>query len=305
VNLTARELSLFLRLSRPHYLVLGALLYGLGAAAGDYLAFRVDASVFMVGLILVLAIQLMTHYLVEYNQTVPAEEYPHPTPFSGRTGTLGGAALPRQTALAAAVITLGIGTTTASAFLVTGHGKLISWILLLLIFLGAYSFSAAPFRLQVSGLGELILSITVAVLLPAYGYALQTGELHRLLWMITTPLAALHMAMMIAVSVPDYVTNLKHNRRVLMVRLGWQTALRLHDVAVLFAILSMALALALGLPWRVVGGLVLVFPLAAAQVWQMARIRAGLPPQYRYLAIGGVALFLLSSYILLVGFLLA
>jgi len=304
VNLSLREVTLFLRLSRPHYLLLGALLYGLGAAAAYYLAFRIDAVVFLVGLILVLVIQLMTHYLVEYNNAVPAEEYHHRTPFTGRTGALGGSALPRRTALTAAVITLGIGATTASAFLVTGHVHLISWTLLLLIFLAAYAYSSGPFRLQVSGLGELILSIAVAMLLPAFGFSLQTGQLHRLVWMVTTPLAALHMAMMIALSVPDYVTNLNYDRKVLMVRLGWQTTLRLHDLAVLFAILSMGIGIMLGLPFRVARGLVLVLPLAAAQIWQMARVRAGLPPQYTYLAIGGVALFLLSAYILLVGFLL-
>jgi len=145
----------------------------------------------------------------------------------------------------------------------------------------------------------------MAGLIPTFCFALQTGELHRLLLMTTTPLVALHFATMIALELPNYASNIKWDKRTLMVRLGWVTAMRLHDLAILFAIVSFTVASFNGLPRRVTIGALIALPLAAAQIWQMDRIRRGYPARWRTLTNGALGLFGLTAYLELIGYLLS
>jgi 1,4-dihydroxy-2-naphthoate octaprenyltransferase len=109
--------------------------------------------------------------------------------------------------------------------------------------------------------------------------------------------------MMITFELPDYATDLKYNKRTLMVRLGWQTAMRMHDIAILFAVLSFFVAYANGLPWRVSLGALIVLPLAVAQIWQMGRIQRGQPPQWNTLTWSALLLFGMTAYLEWMGYL--
>lgn len=304
MNLSLRNLRLFLRLSRPLFLLGGFLVFGLGASIAAYLGRPIDFSLYVAGQALVSAIQLMTHYLNEYFDFPFDTENQNQTPFSGGSGALGPEGLPRQVALYAATVCLTIAATLGGILLVGGSVPIIAWILLLLGFLGAFFYSSPPLRLASSGYGELTTSLLVAGLIPYFAFALQTGEVHRLLVISTTPLIALHMAMMLVFELPDYASDLKHDKRTLMVRIGWRSGMRLHDLAVVFAIASFVIAYFSGFPRRVVMGMIIAFPLALAQIWQMGRIRRGFPPNWRVLTFSAVGLFALVVYLELIGYLL-
>lgn len=304
MKVTSRELLLFVKLSRPHYLLLGMLLYGVGGSIAGYLGRPLDVRLYLVGQALIIFIQLMGQYLHEYYWDPAPETSQARGLFTATSGAIGQEGLPRQTAWLSAVVALGLAATTASALLVSGEAPTLSWVVLLIIFLAAFAYSGPPLRLINSLFGELALSVTAAGLVPIFGYVLQTGEMHRLLLMTTTPLVALFLAMMVALSVPGYASDLKCGRRNLMVRLGWSSAMRIHDAAVVFAVLAFVVGFVSGMPWRVVRGEIILLPLAAAQIWQMARIRAGLSPQYRNLSLGAAGLLVLAAYLLLIGFLL-
>jgi 1,4-dihydroxy-2-naphthoate octaprenyltransferase len=122
--------------------------------------------------------------------------------------------------------------------------------------------------------------------------------------MSTTPLIALSFAMIIIFELPDYATDLKHDKRTLMVRLGWSAGMRAHDVAIVFALISYAAAFSLGLPPRVGLGALFVAPLALAQIWQLNRIRQGYPPRWNVLTFSAMALFAIAAYLELAGYLL-
>ncbi|NIS83255.1 MAG: hypothetical protein GTO14_24330 [Anaerolineales bacterium] len=303
MNLTLRNLRLFIRLSRPLFIFGAALLFGLGAAIASYLGRTIDLGHYLLGQALITFIQLMTHYLNEYYDGDADRDNPERTPFSGGSGVVGPDGLPRQTALYAAIVCIVIVSTLVSVSLVSGQFPLLAWLILLLIFLGAFFYNAPPVRLVSSGYGELTTSVLVAALVPTFSFTLQTGELHRLLVMSTTPLVALHLAMMIIFELPDYASDVKHDKRTLMVRLGWATTMRLHDIAIIFAIVSFAIAFASGLPRRVGLGAIIALPLAIAQVWQLERIRRGFPVRWRTLNFGAVGLFALTAYLILIGYL--
>lgn len=296
---------MFVRLSRPLFLMGGLLLYGLGASMLSYLGRPIDITRYVLGQALVTFTQLMAHYLNEYYDAPGDEDNPSRTPFSGGSGVLGPGGLPRRAALYAAAVCVLINGTLISVALAAGVLPALAWIIFVISFLLAFSYSSPPLRLIGSGFGEILTSIVVAGLLPAFAFAVQTGELHRLLLMSTTPLVAIHFAMIIAFEFPDYASDARQEKRTIMVRLGWEMAMRLHNFALLFAIASFVIAFLSGMPHRVVLGSLIALPLAAAQIWQMDRIRRGFAPRWNLLTMNALGLFALTAYLEMIGFVLS
>lgn len=303
--MSARNVLLFLRLSRPHFLLGSLLLYALGAAIARYLGVTIDASRYLVGQALVWLIQLMAHYLNEYHDAPRDQDNASRTWFSGGSGALGEGGLRREVALYAGIVCLAAAALIVVYLLLLGMVPLMAWLVLLLAFLGAYFYSQPPLRLLETGVGEAVAAVVVAGLVPTFAFALQTGSLHRLLLMSTTPLVALCLAMILAFELPDYASDLRHGKRNLMIRADWQIGMRLHDAAILFAFATLLMAGAFGLPRRVVLGSLIAAPLGLAQIWQMYRIRQGAPPRWRVLTLGAAGLFGLTTYLELAGYLLS
>ena len=155
------------------------------------------------------------------------------------------------TALFAAIGCLTLAASLASLLLVEGRASLIAWIVLLLGFLGAFSYNAPPLSLISTGYGEVVSSIVVAGLVPTFAFALQAGRLERLLLLTLAPLVALHFAMLLAFELPDFGSDAEGGKRTLTVRLGCMTAMRLHDLAIITAAIALVAAIASGVPTRV------------------------------------------------------
>ncbi len=302
MKITRHQLLLFLRLSRPHFLLGGLLLYALGASISSYLGKPVDSAVYILGQGIVTSIQLMTHYLNEYYDAPGDNANANRTLFSGGSGALGPEGLPRITALYAGIVAMASAAIFTVMLVARDTTPLLAWLVLIMAFVGAFGYSAPPLRLIHSGYGELVASFVVAGLIPTFAFCLQTGELHRLLFMTTLPLVALHFAMMISFEIPDYASDLKYGKRTLMVRAGWQTAMRFHDAAILFAGLAFLGAYLSGFPWRVSLGTLIAVPLGIAQIWQMSRIRRGQPPNWKILTLNAMLVFGLTAYLEWMGF---
>jgi 1,4-dihydroxy-2-naphthoate octaprenyltransferase len=300
-----RKIWLFVRLSRPIFLAGGALVYALGAAIAHYLGIKLDTTRYLIGQGLVLCIQLMAQYLNEYFDAAEDRNNTNRTPLSGGSGVLGADGLRPQVALYAAIVSLALAASLSTALLTLGESSPLVWVILILGLLFAVAYSAPPLRLVASGYGELIVSVLVAALVPAFAFILQTGELHALLAASSLPLIALHLTMLIALEFPDYAADRSNGKLTLTVRLGWRMAMRLHDFALGMAALSVLSALWIGLPTRIAISMAITLPLAAAQIWQLSRIRRGFPPRWRMLTVGGVALFILAVYFELIGFVLS
>ncbi|TET36414.1 MAG: prenyltransferase [Anaerolineales bacterium] len=295
-------LKLFLHLSRPLFLTGGFLLYGLGTAIATYLGKPIDWSLYILGQLLVTSIQLMAQAMVAFFDGTSNLEVTFQSLFSGDRKALDPEHLPYTAALISTIVTLTISATLAALLLIVKNVSFVPWAFMLMGFFAAFFYSTPPVRLITSGFGEIIASIVVASFVPIFSFTLQAGELHRLLPMSTIPLAALLFAAFIASEFADYASDLKRDRKTLMVRLGWETAMKLHDLAILFAILSFITAYILGLPDRVALGALISFPLAIAQVWQLNRIKAGFPPRWRTFTLSALALFAMTTYLELMGY---
>jgi len=291
-----RSVRLFIRLSRPLFLVGAAMLYALGVGIARYLGANIDWGVYLLGQAWVTLLQMSTQYLNEYFNAPADLENPNRTFLTGGSGALGEGKLPRGVALVAAL--------TCLAFLASLSVVLIdrvapppgAYLIMGLAFLGAFFYSVPPVSLEGSGYGELTTSVLVTFLVPAYACILQAGELSRLVAMSAFPLFALHMAMLLAFELPDYPTDIKHDKRTLMVRLGWQNGVTLHNILILSGFLLLLLAGIFGFPsFAMLAGL-LSLPVGLLQVWQMRNIVRGVPPNWTALALGALALFGATTY---------
>lgn len=297
-----QTLILIIRLSRPLFLLGAVLVYALGAGIARYLGVEIDWAIYLLGQTWVTLLQLSTHYLNEYFDAPADAANPNRTPFSGGSGVIGPGKLQRSTALVLAVGCLTVVASLTVLLIRQGTMPPTTLFVMVLIFLGAFFYSVPPVRLASTGYGELTTSILVANLLPALAFLLQTGELHRLLAMSTFPLTALHLAMMLAFELPDYINDLKFDKKTLMVRLGWQRGMTLHNALILSAYLLLALAVSFGLPLAIAWPSFLTLPIGLLQIWQMRRVADGAKPNWTTLTITPLILFAAMTYLLAFAF---
>jgi len=297
-----KTLGLLIRLSRPLFLVGVAVLYALGAGIARYLGKPIDWNLYLLGQFWVTLLQMSAQYLNEYYNAPADQANQNRTMLTGGSGAVGPGKLPRRTALLAALTVLA-GLASMTVILISS-GDLTPAVYLImgLAFLGAFFYSTPPVRLEASGYGELTTAIMVTFMVPAFAFVLQTGEMHRLLAMSGFPLAAIMMAMLLAFDLPDFVNDEKFEKRTLLVRLGWQTGMGLHNLLVLMSFLLLMVARLFGYPqFAMIAGL-LPLPLGLFQIWQMRHIANGGKPNWNALTVGAMALFALMSYMLAFSF---
>ena len=180
-------LILYLKLSRFQFLAGGVLLYALGVGIAKYLGNPIDWTAVILGQLWVSTLQLATHFLNEYYNGPIDQFNANRTPFSGGSGTIGPGKLAPQVALYSAMFLLAILASLTVVLLTLLSLPSEALLIMFLAFLGAIFYSVPPVRLEASGYGELTTSVIVGFLLPAFGFVLQTGSLHRLVAMSAFP----------------------------------------------------------------------------------------------------------------------
>jgi 1,4-dihydroxy-2-naphthoate octaprenyltransferase len=293
---------LFVKLSRPLPILGVFLTFGLGTGIARYLGASIDWGVYLLGQAWVTLLQLSMHYLGDYFAHPADTANPRRTPFSERSDAIGPGKLPRSLALWLGISCLSISASLTVLLLRTIGAAPAVFLIMFLIFLGVLSYSIPPLRLASSGYGELLLSILVANLVPALAYLLQARDWSRLLPMTTFPLLLLHLAMMVAFEFPDYAADSKYEKPTLLVRIGWQRGMQLHNFLLLGGFGLLGVAWALGLPYLIVTPVLFMLPVAAFQVWMMNRIEAGARPNWILFTTAAAAIFGLTAYLLAYGF---
>lgn len=293
---------IFIRLSRPHFLLGGMLLYALGAGIARYLGYSLDWGVYIFGQAWATVLQIGGQFLIEYFEAPADAANPNRTPHERGSGAGESGELPRNVTLMAAAGCLVVVAALGVPLLQLARPGAIVLILMILATFGAVLYSVPPVRLVSSGYGELAVTILFANLLPAFAFLLQAGEFHRLLAMATFPLSALLMAMVLAFELPDYASDIKAGKRTLLVRLGWQAAMTLHNGLILAGFLILGLAVTFGLPLLIALPAFFTLPLGVLQIWQMRRIADGARPNWTSLTLTAAALFVSATYLLAFAF---
>jgi 1,4-dihydroxy-2-naphthoate octaprenyltransferase len=140
-----------------------------------------------------------------------------------------------------------------------------------------------PFHLQRRGYGEIIEAIVVSSIVPAAGLVLNYGEIHGVLAMLTVPVMLLYLACLLVFTLPDYWIDKKGGNPNLLNNLDWARSMKLHNILVGGAFLSVAVFSFAGLNWSLAWPMLLPLPLGVLQIVQMLGIMNGAPPRWQIL----------------------
>lgn len=284
------------RVSRPLNVLLMALTYFLGAGIARFLGSRGSAQAFWLGLAGVLLAQATMGLLSEVFRTDGSPRI--------RVEDERGE---RRLAVREPALYLSIAALAAAAliaFILYREGSFTSASLLAvavsLIVILAYA--VPPLRLMDKGFGELLLAIHVAYLGPSIGFLLQARTFHLLLNVSIVPLTLLLLATYLVLDFPSYAEDLKYGRATLLVRVGWENALRLHQALLMGAYALLGVSTLLGFSLALLAPGFLTIPFALLQ-WNFLRnIARGAKPIWRLLTANAIAVFGLTAYFLALSF---
>lgn len=289
------RLRALIRLARPPFLLGGVVLHGLGVtlALGQGRPLNTDALLW--GQLVVTMGQLLTHFSNDYFDRMADQLHPHRPRWSGGSGVLPEGLLPARWALVAACGAGGAALLAAARLaLVVRPGALTALLLAGAIGL-AWSYSSPPLRLHATGFGELAGAGLLAILTPLIGYHLQGGTRNVSTVLALLPLAALQLAMLINVSLPDVPSDGAAGKRTLAVRIGPRGAARVAALTYLAAYLLLPPLVASGLPRGHALAYLAWSPLAAWQIWELLHGAGQDPGRWDRLAFWSIGLVVGSA----------
>ena len=289
-----QRLLLLLRLSRPLYVIFATLTYILGAGIARYLGVTQNIAVFWLGLGGIILAQFSMSLLTEALRPVeqPSDDNENP---------------PERVLLRNAALTISIaalGAAAVIAIMLSQQGALspVTMVFLGLSLLSVLAYAVPPLRLVDAGFGEFTLAVHIAVIAPALGFALQGGEYHRLVAIISFPLTLLALAYFLILGFPTFTADEKYDRRTLLRSIGWQRAVPLHHSLVLGAYVLLASSQFFGLAWGLIWPSLLTLPFGLMQIFWLRNISQGAKPIWNLLTVNALAVFGLTAYLLAFAF---
>ncbi len=283
-----------LRLARPINLLFVALTYILGVGLARYLGNSFHGISFWLGLLGVLLAQASMSLLGEVFR-------PNTDPIN-LNETIGERKSLREAMLYFSASALAV--LAVIIFLLYLNQRVSSSALLFigLSLLLAILYGVPPARLLDLGFGELAVVLHLAYIIPSIGFLLQAESYHRLLGMIVFPLSSLAFACFLVLDFPTFAQDQKYNRRTLLVRLGWERAVPLHNVLVIAAYLAFLSAPIFGFSLTVLWPAFLTLPFAVLQILSLRNIELGGRPVWNLLIVTAIAVFGLTAYFLTLTF---
>jgi 1,4-dihydroxy-2-naphthoate octaprenyltransferase len=292
-----KPLNYFLQITRPLNLLGGMLLYALGAGIAHYSGIKIEWVYYLLGQAWVSVLQFSAHLLNEYYNYEMNHANVNRAQFKDRDDAVQPDLVSKRNLLIVTFTCLAVLASLTVMTLVNQFPPS-AYLLMAVGFMSAFFYSARPIQLEASGYGELTISILLAFLVPAFANLLQVGEIQRLILVTSFPLTLLHLALLLTFELANYANDIKFGKRTLMVRMGWQTGMNLHNALILGAYLTILAASFAGLPRILAFASLLSLPIGLYQIWQMRRIAAGGHPNWRALTVNGIATFGVTAYLL-------
>jgi 1,4-dihydroxy-2-naphthoate octaprenyltransferase len=206
-------------MSRPFFLAGTVPLYLLGALAAVRDPRGLVLAPFAVGLVLVLLVQLLTHYYNEYHD-VETDRIAAESTLTGGSGALATEAVSPSFAKQLGRATIGLTILVAGSLALVVPAPLVPLTVLGLAMLFGWAYSSPPIRLVARGLGEATVVMMAGIFVPAFAYYLQAGTLGVDLLPVLATLVPLTFAMNISTTLPDRAGDRRTGKQTLAVRLG-------------------------------------------------------------------------------------
>lgn len=284
--------SKYMNYARPWSLLTGVFLYALGGSLVNYLGMQMDWGVYMLGQGCGLFLHASGNFLKAYFDAIrPIGKIVQPFSDEERRHVV--------SILQIGISLLTISVVMAMLLFIRGAVQPAGILVLVSAFLLALFYGLPPVRLAYTGYGEISEAFMIANLMPALAFTFQAGDLHRLLGLLTFPITMLYLAGLLALSLQHYASDQKKHYATMMMRLGWERGMLLHNILIFAAYILFGLdALAFSVPWTLTWPALLTLPLGTLQVVQMIRISNGSKPQWQLLSITAIVLPILTSYFL-------
>jgi len=282
---------------RPVHLLTTIALCLLGTGFARYLGQRIDYSLFLLGLAWLLFLQLGYYFLGDHFKTPFDAGLYKRLPFKSDDKS----AEPAQSGETLLYISVSCfaGAVILSLLLILQGAVSISTAFLMgLFFAGNFLLVVPGVSLDLSGVGEIITSIILVIIPPAFVFFLQYGSFHRFLALGIFPLYPLHLALILLLRLPGYGDDLRENRRNLLVRIGWVQGIFLHNLLIFSGFLLFGVAILFGFPVRIVGFVFLTLPAGLYLVWYLSKLEDGAPVRWPLITLLSLVVFFLPVYLL-------
>jgi 1,4-dihydroxy-2-naphthoate octaprenyltransferase len=215
------ELSIILLASRPQYLGASVAPVLVGSALGYAVTGRFDVGLFLLAVLAMMALHAGANVVNDYFDSQSRNDWvnEHPTPFSGgRQFIQRGILSPKATLL------IGLGYLAVGAgiglVIVALSGSVFVLGIGLAGVLGAFFYTAGPFRLGYRGIGEIVIGALFGIL-PVYGsYFLQAQSINLLPLLPALIVAILIFLVILVNEFPDLPADRQVDKRTMIVVLG-------------------------------------------------------------------------------------
>jgi 1,4-dihydroxy-2-naphthoate octaprenyltransferase len=245
--------------SRPDQLLLVVAVYAMGATIAVARGAPLSADAALAGLAALVPTAASIHYANEYAD-YETDALTDRTPFSGGSGGLHAARLPRRLARDATLVTAALAALVAGGLWVTGSLPTVAVAVLAVSAVLGWGYSLPPLALAWNGLGELDNAVLGGLLLPHYGAAALAGTFELAVCLAVLPFTALVFVNLLATQWPDRRADAAVGKRTLPTRWspGRLRAAYLAGVVVAFG--SLAALWGRVLPPLVAGATLLALP---------------------------------------------
>lgn len=252
---TAQVARRLFNATRPKFFPASVLPVIAGTAWGFSVAGQFDITAFLLALLATVCVHAGANVLNDVGDDAGGTDRQNDDriyPYTGgsqfiQTGIMSAAGMARL-----GMALLGVAAIAGLALLVT-KGSMVLWLGIAGVAL-AVLYSLGPFRLASMGLGELAVALAFGVI-PVVGAAwLQSGVIDQPALLVSLPISAWVMAILLINEVPDIAADSATGKRTLPVRLG------LGATAIFYLVLQVsAAAIVVALAWR--GVLPMVAPI--------------------------------------------
>ncbi|WP_435195843.1 prenyltransferase [Natronomonas sp. EA1] len=223
------------KLARPAQLLLILLVYALGVSIAAATGTPLDARV-LYGALALLPTAASVHYANEYAD-YETDRLTERTPFSGGSGALVETGLPRSLARNATLASAGVAA--LAALLAVSLLPPLALLLLVAIAVLGWGYSLPPLRFSRRGLGEVDNSLLGGLVLPVYGAAVVAGPL-PLVALSVVPFTCLVFCNLLATQWPDRAADEETGKHTLVVRWSESRIERLHGLAAMVGMATLA-----------------------------------------------------------------
>lgn len=288
---TLKVLAALCGMARPLIMLSVILVYGAGGLIARAAEYPLNIQAFGWGLAALLFVALSIHYVNEYAD-YQTDALTRRTPFSGGSGVLPSGDVPRILALQAGWLTLIFGAIIAIMSAAAGILTINALLLLLVGAFGGWMYSLPPLKLAWRGWGEVDNALLGGMVLPLYGYTVQTERIDGWVMVACLPFTLLVFINLLATTWADREADALAGKYTLATWLRVVSLRLIYSIAALLCFMLLILLSDQTFPQSVAIGSFVALPLVVWGGLRYTRIHSPHPTVFAMIA------FLLAQMLL-------